>query len=106
MFRTPSEEHAFWFGILRFSPYDSNVIGQILDFNRVLFDKNRDLGGTHYPISAVRLAAKDWRRHYGPYWDELLAAKRRYDPDNVLASGPDVLGQAAIGGHGTAEQTE
>ncbi len=106
LFRTPSEEHAFGFGILRFSPYDSNVIGQILDFNRVLFDKNRDLGGTHYPISAVRLAAKDWRRHYGPYWDELLAAKRRYDPDNVLASGPDVLGQAAIGGHATAEQTE
>jgi FAD/FMN-containing dehydrogenase len=106
LFRAPSEEHAFGFGILRFSPYDSNVIGQILDYNRKLFDKNRDLGGTHYPISAVRLAAKDWRRHYGPYWDELLAAKRRYDPDNVLASGPDVLGQAAVGGRSTAEQTE
>jgi cytokinin dehydrogenase len=94
LFRAPSEEHAFGFGILRFSPYDPNVIDQILDFNRMIYDKNRDLGGTHYPISALRLAAQDWRRHYGPYWGELLAAKRRYDPDNVLASGPDVLGQA------------
>jgi cytokinin dehydrogenase len=94
LFRAPSEEHAFGFGILRFSPYDPNVIDQILDFNRMLYDKNHDLGGSHYPISALQLAAQDWRRHYGPQWGKLLAAKRRYDPDNVLASGPDVLGQA------------
>jgi FAD/FMN-containing dehydrogenase len=103
LFRAPGEAHAFGFGILRFSPYDPNVISQILDYNRTLYDKNRDLGGTHYPISALRLADKDWRRHYGPYWDDLLAAKRRYDPDNVLASGPDVLGQAALGGHSVAD---
>lgn len=95
LFRAPGERHAFGFGILRFSPFDTNVIGQILDYNRMLFDKNRDLGGTHYPISAVRLAAEDWQRHYGPQWGALLAAKHRYDPANVLASGPDVLGPAA-----------
>jgi cytokinin dehydrogenase len=106
LFRAPREEHAFGFGILRFSPYDPNVLGQILDYNRRLYDKNRDLGGTHYPISAVQLAAKDWRRHYGPYWGQLLAAKRRYDPDNVLASGPDVLGQAAGGGHSASDEAE
>jgi cytokinin dehydrogenase len=106
LFRAPRGEHAFGFGILRFSPYDPNVLGQILDYNRRLYDKNRDLGGTHYPISAVQLAAKDWRRHYGPYWGQLLAAKRRYDPDNVLASGPDVLGQAAGGGHSASDETE
>ena len=106
LFRAPRGERAFGFGILRFSPYDPNVLGQILDYNRRLYDKNRDLGGTHYPISAVQLAAKDWRRHYGPYWGQLLAAKRRYDPDNVLASGPDVLGQAAGGGHSASDETD
>lgn len=106
LFRAPSEERAFGFDILRYSPYDSNVLGQILDYNRMLYDKNRDLGGTNYPISAVRLAAEDWQRHYGPYWGALLTAKRRYDPDNVLASGPDVLGQAAVSGHSAADKTE
>jgi cytokinin dehydrogenase len=95
LFRAPKEQHAFGFGILRFSPFDQNVIGQILEFNRSLYDKNRDLGGTHYPISALRLTADDWQQHYGPHWGALLAAKRRYDSDNVLASGPDVLGPAA-----------
>jgi FAD/FMN-containing dehydrogenase len=104
LFRAPREEHAFGFSILRFSPYDPDVIERILDYNRMLYDKNRDLGGSHYPISALRLSAKDWRRHYGSQWDELLAAKRRYDPDNLLAGGPDMFGQA--GGHLTAEQTE
>jgi FAD/FMN-containing dehydrogenase len=103
LFRAPKEEHAFGFDILRYSPYDPGVIEQILDYNRMLYDKNRDLGGTHYPISALRLTAEDWRRHYGPHWKKLLAAKRRYDPDNVLAGGPDVLGQAAIGGYAIAD---
>ncbi|GIG91347.1 FAD-binding protein [Plantactinospora endophytica] len=92
LFRTPREERAFIFDIMRFSPYDPNVLEQILDYNRELYDKNRALGGFHYPISALRLTADDWQRHYGPYWRTLLAAKRRYDPDNVLAGGPDVLG--------------
>ena len=98
LFRAPSEEQAFGFDILRSSPYDTNVIERILNYNRMLYDKNRDLGGTNYPISAVRLAAEDWQRHYGAHWRALLAAKRRYDPDNVLASGPDVLGRAVHSG--------
>jgi hypothetical protein len=31
--------------------------------------------------------------HYGEQWERLLAAKRRYDSGDVLASGPDVLGR-------------
>jgi FAD/FMN-containing dehydrogenase len=105
LFRAPAERHAFGFDILRSAPYDSHVIEQILDYNRTLYDKNRDLGGTNYPISAVRLTAEDWQRHYGPHWNALLAAKRRYDPDNLLAGGPDVLG-AAIGEHRALVETE
>jgi cytokinin dehydrogenase len=49
------------------------------------------MGGTHYPISAVRLERDDWVRHYGSSFDQLVAAKRRCDPGNVFASGPDFM---------------
>ena len=38
----------------------------------------------------VRLDVDDWAAHYGEQWPRLLAAKRRYDRDDVLASGPDI----------------
>jgi Cytokinin dehydrogenase 1, FAD and cytokinin binding len=42
----------------------------------------------------VRLDVADWKAHYGEQWQRLLAAKRRYDRGDVLASGPDILGRA------------
>jgi FAD/FMN-containing dehydrogenase len=62
-----------------------------VEFNSTLFDQALALKGTHYSISAVRLDRWDWERHYGAQWDLLVTAKRRYDPDNVLASGPDIF---------------
>jgi cytokinin dehydrogenase len=91
LFRAPTEARAFGFDILRSAPYDEAVIAQILAFNRELYDKNRDLGGTNYPISAVQLTPEDWRQHYGPEFARLAAAKGRYDPANVFASGPDLF---------------
>ncbi|MBC8163787.1 MAG: BBE domain-containing protein, partial [Roseiflexaceae bacterium] len=79
--------------ILRSMPQDEQAIAQALIYNRSLFDQSRDLGGTRYPISAVQLERADWERHYGPEFERLAAAKRRYDPDNLLASGPDMLGK-------------
>jgi FAD/FMN-containing dehydrogenase len=34
---------------------------------------------------------------YGKQWRDLVEAKRRYDPDNRLASGPDVFGGGVVG---------
>lgn len=91
LFRAPQAEHAFGFGILRFMPKNEQAVEQALTYNRALFDQCHALGGTHYPISAVRLARDDWKRHYGTQFARLVAAKRRYDPDNVLAGGPDIF---------------
>jgi cytokinin dehydrogenase len=66
-------------------------VAQAVDYNRVLFDRCRDLGGTHYPISAVELTRDDWAAHYGPQFGRLVAAKARYDPRNVLSGGPDIF---------------
>jgi cytokinin dehydrogenase len=91
LFRAPVEERAYGFDILRTLPNDPQVIEQVLAFNRALYDKNRAVGGTNYPISAVRLLPEDWRRHYGSEYARLAAAKQRYDPDNLLAGGPDIF---------------
>jgi FAD/FMN-containing dehydrogenase len=93
LFRVPDARHIFGFGILRFAPPEPALIRQMLAFNRRLFDQNRALGGTHYPIDALELTRHDWQRHYGPQWGALVRAKRQYDPDNVLASGPDIFGR-------------
>jgi cytokinin dehydrogenase len=92
LFRTQDEELGLGFDTLRALPPGLDV-ESVLDFNRSLYDRCRELGGSSYPISAVRLNVDDWMAHYGEQWDRLLAAKRRYDGGDVLASGPDVLGR-------------
>jgi FAD/FMN-containing dehydrogenase len=93
LFRTQDEELGLGFDTLRALPPGTDP-KSALAFNRRLYDRCRRLGGSQYPISAVRLDVEDWKAHYGEQWDRLRAAKRRYDRDDVLASGPDVLGRA------------
>ena len=64
------------------------MLAQMLAVNRTLYELSRSAGGTLYPFAAVELTQEDWRRHYGAQWQDLAKAKRRYDPDAVLASGP------------------
>jgi cytokinin dehydrogenase len=93
LFRAPVSTHAFGFGILRYLPpgLDAATIDGVLAYNRSLFERSRSLGGTHYPISALRMDRADWVRHYGNQFDRLAAAKRRFDPANLLAGGPDIF---------------
>jgi cytokinin dehydrogenase len=78
--------------VLRAPTTNRAVIARLLEGNRALFESNRDIGGTHYLFGAVEMSRSDWQRHYDASWPALSAAKRRYDPDNVFASGPDVFG--------------
>jgi cytokinin dehydrogenase len=92
LFRTADGEIALGFDTLRALPPGLDV-ESVLGFNRRLYRRAKQLGGSQYPISAVRLDVEDWVVHYGEQWDRLVAAKRRYDRDDVLAGGPDVLGR-------------
>ena len=94
LFRAPAEELAVGFDTLRAVPAGSDI-DALLRYNRQLFDRAVELGGTQYPISAVRLEPDDWARHYGAHFRRLVRAKRCFDSDDVLASGPDVLGDFA-----------
>jgi cytokinin dehydrogenase len=93
LFRTQHEELGLGFDTLRTLPPDLDV-ESVLAFNRRLYDRCLELGGSQYPISAVRLGPDDWAAHYGEQWERLLDAERRFDGDDVLAGGPDVLGRA------------
>jgi cytokinin dehydrogenase len=93
LFRTQDEELGVGFDTLRALPPGTDV-EPALEYNRQLYDRCRELGGSQYPIGAVRLDLEDWAAHYGEQWDRLLAAKARYDRGDVLAGGPDILGRA------------
>jgi len=53
--------------------------------NRRLYDAARRRGGTLGPFGYMPMEAADWEAHFGSRWEQLVAAKRRYDPDGVLA---------------------
>lgn len=61
--------------------------------NRELFERARDLDSKHYTISAIPLSRQDWRRHFRPFWGNLVSAKHHFDPDNVLTPGPGIFGK-------------
>jgi cytokinin dehydrogenase len=91
LMRLPQSEFALGVGILRRLPNERAAVAQALDYNRWLFEQAADLGGTHYPVGAVRLDREDWKRLYGPAFGRLREAKHRFDPGNVLAGGPDIF---------------
>jgi len=45
------------------------------------------MGGKRYLSGYVAFSNEEWREHFGPMWDSLVAAKRRWDPDGILNPG-------------------
>jgi FAD/FMN-containing dehydrogenase len=95
LFRVPDEDTFFLVDILRTASPETVDAARMVAHNRRLFERNRSWGGTHYAISAIPLSPEDWRRHYGSAWEGFAAAKRRYDPDQVLTPGPGIFGPGA-----------
>lgn len=91
LLRIPDSDHLIYVALLRGDAQGDEAVRRMLRHNRELFEVNRELGGTLYPYSALELTRDDWQRHYGSAWQGLVSAKRRYDPDDVFASGPDLF---------------
>lgn len=89
LFRVPAEPEGFLFSLLRTTAgSDPALLRRQLASNRALYDANRAAGGTWYPIGAIAdYGRADWRDHYGPLWNTVVATKDRYDPDRLLAPG-------------------
>lgn len=91
LIRVPASETIWLFDILRFAPPDSARVDELLADNRALLDRAVAIGGKRYPISAVPLRPADYPEHYGIAWWPFVAAKRRWDPRNVLTPGQQIF---------------
>ncbi|MGH8991929.1 MAG: FAD-binding protein [Acidimicrobiia bacterium] len=91
LLRLPEDDVSFLLDVLCTAGPAPGAVGKMVAANRVLFERCRELGGTLYPIGAVPLTPADWERHFGPQWDHLAAAKRRFDPEGVLTPGPGIF---------------
>lgn len=91
LLRVPPGDVVFLCDVLRTAPAEERAVQRMLDQNRDLFERNRQLGGRHYSISTIALRQPDWIRHFGDRWPWLAAMKHRFDPDHVLTPGPGIF---------------
>ena len=97
LFRLPDCNDGDWvwlFDILTAAPApgpDPDFQERMLTRNRALFEQGRAAGATRYPIGSLEFKHSDWVRHYGDVWHEFKRAKRRFDPDGILAPGPGIF---------------
>jgi cytokinin dehydrogenase len=91
LLRVPDEELVFLLTLLRTASPGAAGPAAMVEANRALYQRVRAAGGTQYPVGTIPMTPADWRRHFGPSWPRLAAAKRRYDPDGILAPGQGVF---------------
>lgn len=84
--RLPDEEMVYRFQLSRTLPAGTDTQSMIA-LNRALYERARDMGGYRLTSSAVPMSQDDWKRHYGPAWQTVQAAKTKFDPKNVLTPG-------------------
>ena len=84
--RMPDEEIIYRFQLSRTLPAGTDTASMIA-LNRTLYERARDVGGYRMTSSAVEMSQDDWKRHYGPAWQIVQAAKTKFDPKNVLTPG-------------------
>jgi cytokinin dehydrogenase len=84
--RMPDEEIIYRFQLSRVLPAGTDT-GSMIALNRTLYERACDIGGYRMTSSAVAMSQDDWKRHYGPVWQTVQAAKTKFDPKNVLTPG-------------------
>jgi FAD/FMN-containing dehydrogenase len=86
----PKEPLAFQAWIIRRAP--EGRVPAVLDANLKLWERVKSRGGERYAgYGAVPFTPQHWARHYGAAWPRLVAAKKTYDPKNVLTPGPGMF---------------
>ncbi|WP_213287190.1 FAD-binding protein [Bradyrhizobium sp. sGM-13] len=90
--RLPKEDMVFVFNLIRIpASSDAAVAERMVAENRTLYDRIREAGGVQYPVGAFAMSPGDWEVHFGSSWPQFREAKRRYDPQHLLAPGYNVF---------------
>ncbi|MFF8268488.1 FAD-binding protein [Streptomyces sp. NPDC016562] len=87
----PDEELAYLFSLLKTASPGADSPEEMVAANRTQYDATVHAGGHWYPIGSVPLTRADWVRHFGGFWGEFMAARRRYDPDGILTPGQRIF---------------
>lgn len=88
LLRLPADGLCHAFNLVRIPTTGSIAeVGRLVAANRATYARVRDAGGTLYPVSAFPMSRDEWRRHFGPAFARLAAAKQEFDPGRVLTPG-------------------
>ena len=93
LFKVPAEEQAFTIWLFRNAAAgDQIALSAILESNRSLLASARAGGGKSYAPYTMAMPSAEWAAHYGPaVWKRFSAAKKKYDPKNVLSPQPAIF---------------
>ena len=84
-FMRPEGEDLIGFGILPAVPQKFwPQVRPLLDNASLL---GQAMGGKRYLSGYINFDEEIWREHYGERWADLVAAKKKYDPDRLLNPG-------------------
>lgn len=87
MLRTPDDEEQFLVGLLPNAlPATPERLASLLALGRELYVDGRSIGGRCYPIGLLP-DPELWPAHFGGHWANVVAQKRRFDPDGILTPG-------------------
>jgi cytokinin dehydrogenase len=92
LLRLPSHELSYALNLVRIpATGDPDETDRLVKANRAAYARIKAAGGTLYPVSALPLSQPVWRDHLGPAFERLQAAKRKFDPANVLTPGYEIF---------------
>jgi cytokinin dehydrogenase len=91
LLRIPAGELIWQFDILRTTLPSTVSTGEMIRQNRALLRQLSAIGGFAYPVGATPVGQRRWAHHYGSAWPAFQQAKRRYDPQHILAPGQGIF---------------
>ncbi len=92
LLRKPSDNLFYAFNFVRVpATADINNANRLVELNKATYQRVKNAGGTLYPVSAFPMSSNDWRNHFGSAFNQLNAAKQKYDPNDLLTPGYEVF---------------
>ncbi len=85
LFMRPESEFLMGFGILPAVP--KHLTDEALPRLNLASQASVMMGGKRYLSGWIAFDAAQWKAHYGPKWESVLAAKKKFDPQGILNSG-------------------
>lgn len=96
MLQMPAGDTVWLFAMLRTGlPQNPAHTDRMLQLNADLCEASWMAGGCVYPSNAVPMSAADWQAHFGTAWGRMAAAKKRFDPAGIFATGQGLFPRGA-----------